>query len=258
MKTRALGLFLMVTGACAFGVGCGSNNNGGTGGTGGHVDAGGTGGVIGTGGHADAGTGGAAVDAHPDATVDTGPTDVRVDAVDAPADLPTDSGPTDTAGDTAAAPTFTQVYNMILSSQVDNAPGCAACHDGIIADGGAQTLPHVLNFRNQAMAYAQLVGVASLVCPAVDGGAGTQRVVAGNAAQSLLYQKLNLGLGLGTACGGLGMPRQRFAANDGGSGDGGPDGSAVDAGFTQTTHYAINATLLNLVMGWINAGALDN
>jgi hypothetical protein len=257
----------MVTGACAFGVGCGSNNNGGTGGAGGHADAGGTGGT-GTGGHAaDAGaggtgTGGAAADAHPDTTadtastdvrVDTGPGDVRVDAVDAPADVPTDTGPTD-----AAAPTFTQVYNMILSSQVDNAPGCAACHDGIIADGGPQTLPHVLNFRNQAAAYAQLVGVPSLDCPAGDGGTGTQRVLAGNAAQSLLFEKLNLGLGLGTACGGLGMPRQRFTANDGGSGDGGPDGSAVDAGFTQTTHYAINATLLGLVMGWINAGALNN
>jgi hypothetical protein len=257
MKTRALGLFLMVAGACTYGAGCGSSNNNGTGGatgTGGHA----TGGATGTGGHATGGatgTGGTTVvDAGNDIRTDTGPgTDVRPDVpADAPADAPTDV-PTDVA-DAAVGPTFTQVFAIlsnITTPSPDTAPGCANCHDGAntATDAAPTTLPHLLNFKDRNIAYSQLVGIPSLRCTTADGGTAVMRVVAGSSATSILAQKLSQGLGMGTACDGVGMPLQRQVGADGGP-DGGADGG--------TTHYAITNAQLLTVTGWINAGARDN
>ena len=268
MKTRSLGFFLMVIGACTYGAGCGSNNNGGTGGAAGHAD-GGTGGIgaggmgtggTGTGGHADAGA-----DVHADVATDIA-TDVHADVatdihadvvVDSPVDSPTDTGPVDAGG-----ATFTQVYAIIsniATPTADTAPGCANCHDGIIPDGGTPALPHSMDFKtSKAIAYTQLVGINSLRCAGVDGGAAVKRVATSDAANSVLYQKLAQGLGMGTACDGVQMPLQRSVGPaDGGSADGGPDGSAVDAGFI-FTHFQITTTQLATIMSWINAGAMNN
>ena len=245
MKIRSLGFSLMIAGAAAYGAGCSSsNNNGGTGGhapdgggTGGHGTGGSGAGGSGTGG---TGTGGANPDAKPDTPGDT------------PADVPT-------------VPTFSDVF-AIISQSADNSPGCAHCHDGVApnTDGGAATtLPHLLNYTVKNTAYLQLVGsgndggapsgVDSIVCAtAGDGGAALKRVNPGNADLSVIVQKLRQGLGMGTACGGGAMPRQIFVPADGGADAG------ADAGFVQGTHYAITQGQLQTIVGWINAGALNN
>jgi len=272
MKTRALGFLLMVAAAGVYAVGCGSsNNNGGTGGAGtggkggagaGGTAAGGTGaGGTGAGGKVDAGTdtntgAGGKVDAGGDTNTGAGG---KVDAgtdTTSNTDTAADMAPGDAPADTQAAPTFSDVYAIIgniTTPAADTSPGCKNCHDGVLPDGGTPPLPHGLNFSTKAAAYAALVGVDSLRCPGVDGGAAIKRVLAGNAAQSVLWQKLNQGLNpTQPACAPQAMPRQVFVANDGGADAG------ADAGFTQTTHYAITADQLATVMNWINAGALNN
>jgi hypothetical protein len=243
MKTRALGFLLMVAAAGVYAVGCGSsNNNNGTGGAAG-AGTGGRGGAAGAGqgGAAGAGQGG------------------RVDAgTDTATDTPAGDAPTDTQ----TAPTFTDVYAIlsnITTPTADTAPGCLHCHDGVIADGGAQTLPHVLNFSTKAAAFAALVGVDSLRCPGADGGAAIKRVLANNSAQSVLWQKLNQGVNGSSmpACDNVGMPLNRLVPADGGGADAG-DGGTVDAGFVPSTHYAITTAQLQTVMDWINAGAQNN
>jgi hypothetical protein len=225
------------------------NNNGGLGGAGGSSSGGrgggagtgaggaGTGGVAGTGG---TGAGGSHADAGPDAPADGSSPDVPV------------------------AATFTQVFTQILNNTTmptpATSPGCANCHDGMPVDGGSANamISHSINYRDKAAAYIALVGtqipavgVDSLRCPGMDGGAAIKRVRPGNPDESVLVQKLRQGLGIGTACDGVAMPLNIPVPNDGGADAGG------DAGFSLTTH-AITTDELNLVISWVNAGALNN
>jgi hypothetical protein len=166
----------------------------------------------------------------------------------------------DTPADTQAAPTFSDVFAIlsnVTTPNADTAPGCIHCHDGVIADGGQVRLPHSLNLADKTAAYAQLFNIDSLRCPA-DGGTAVKRVLANNALQSVLYQKLAQGVNsTPLACDSVAMPLNPLTPVDGGSADAG-DGGAADAGFVQLTHYAISSTQLATIMGWINAGALNN
>jgi hypothetical protein len=241
MKTRALGFLLMVAAAGVYAVGCGSSSpKTGTGGAG--MDAG-TGGK-GTGGAGmDAGTGGKG-------TGGMGMGGKMDSGTDMATDTPTDGG----------APTFTEVFAIISDKSTATSPGCTTCHDGVNTDGGAGTgLPHGMDFTTKTAAYAALVGVNSIRCPGgADAGgdastAALKRVLAGNAAQSVLWQKLNQGVNGNSmpACDNVAMPLNVPKPTDGGATDGG------DAGFTLTT-YMVTAGQLATVMGWINAGALNN
>lgn len=115
------------------------------------------------------------------------------------------------AGDTAGAATFTQVY-MILSSK------CGGCHTTGTSGN--------LDMKNKATAYGELVGKKA------EGGAcsagGMTRVIAGNAANSLLIHKLTMMDSM--VCG-----------------DRMPQGRAP-----------LSMTELNTIRSWINAGALNN
>jgi len=253
MKRVHLGLSPIVA-LIFLGAACSSsNNNGGVGGAGGSSTGGRDGGAAGSGvgGAGGVGTGGAG----------GGAAGGRLDAgMDVAADVPTDA-PT---GDAAIPATFTQVFNQILNNTTmptaATSPGCANCHDGIPLDGGSAGLviAHSINYRDKAAAYTALVGTAipavgvdSLRCPGMDGGAAIKRVRPGNPDESVLVQKLRQGLGIGTACDGVAMPLNIPVPNDGGADAGG------DAGFSLTTH-AITMDELNLVISWINAGALNN
>jgi hypothetical protein len=180
--------------------------------------------------------------------------------VDAGPDTPADAP----SGDALVPATFTQVFNQILNNTTmptpATSPGCANCHDGMPVDGGNanQMISHSINYRDKAAAYTALVGtqipavgVDSLRCAGMDGGAAIKRVRPGNPDESVLVQKLRQGLGIGTACDGVAMPLNIPLPNDGGADGGG------DAGFTLTTH-AITADELNLVISWVNGGALNN
>ena len=80
-------------------------------------------------------------------------------------------------GDSApATATFTEVYTTILG------PVCSGCHTPG-GDGSFQ------DFSSQSGAYVALVGVTASG-PGC-GSSGEQRVVAGNASQSLLFQKVS-------------------------------------------------------------------
>ena len=262
MTKRAFGLFLTITGACAAGAGCSSsNNNGGTGGVTGAVGGrGGGGGVAGAGGVT--GVGGAGTGGVVAGTGGRGGAGVDA-SVDAVADAPSDT-PSDVPSDALPAATFTDVFNQILnntaSPTADTSPGCANCHDGVTVDGGpaGPQIAHSINYRDKAAAYIALVGTAippvgvdSLRCPGADGGAAIKRVRPGNPDESVLVQKLRQGLGIGTACDGVGMPINITVPADGGA-DAGPDG-----GFTMT-HHAITQTELNLVISWVNNGAKND
>ena len=98
-----------------------------------------------------------------DAGVDTG--------IDAGNDAGVDAGP---------PATFTQVYSTIISVK------CAACH----GTGSGITDGH-LDMKTQASAYKSLVGTptSGVEC----GGMGT-RVVAGDSAGSILFQKVKPGV----------------------------------------------------------------
>jgi len=250
MKRIHLELSLAITisflGACS----SSSSNNGGVGGAGGSSVGGhdaGTGGV-GTGGK-DGGAGG---------VVGTGGAGVG-GRLDAGPDVPADAN-LDAPGDGAIPATFTQVFNQILNNTTmptpATSPGCANCHDGMPVDGGSANamISHSINYRDKAAAYIALVGTAippvgvdSLRCPGMDGGAAIKRVRPGNPDESVLVQKLRQGLGIGTACDGVAMPLNIPLPNDGGAG--------TDAGFTM---HAITMDELNLVISWVNAGALNN
>ncbi len=245
---KRIHLELSLATAISFLGACSSNNGGGVRGAGGSSSGGhdgGTGGV-GTGGSGGVGTGG----------VGGGAVGGRLDAgIDVPADANLDA-----PGDASIPATFTQVFNKILNNTTmptaATSPGCANCHDGMPVDGGnaAAMISHSINYRDKAAAYIALVGTAippvgvdSLRCPGMDGGAAIKRVRPGNPDESVLVQKLRQGLGIGTACDGVGMPLNIPLPNDGGAG--------ADAGFT--TH-AITMDELNLVVSWVNAGALNN
>jgi hypothetical protein len=178
--------------------------------------------------------------------------------IDGGNDTKTDTA-TDMATDTPVAPTFSDVFAIISDKSTATSPGCTTCHDGVNpADGGAGTgLPHGMNFTTKAAAYAALFNVDSIRCATADAGADAgafKRVLAGNAAQSVLVQKLLQGMG--TTAGvcdtaAPGMPINLSKPNDGGASDGG------DAGFTTTT-YMVTAGQLATIQGWINAGAANN
>jgi mono/diheme cytochrome c family protein len=90
---------------------------------------------------------------------------------------PAAATPSDDAGASTGTVTFTQVYSDIISQD------CVSCHnpagDGVTAGK--------LDMSSQATAFSNLVGVAAAgeAC----GGKGT-RVVAGDADNSILYQKV--------------------------------------------------------------------
>ena len=122
----------------------------------------------------------------------------------------TDTG---SLGDSAAAPaTFTEMYTTILQ------PTCTGCHwpggDGPFQD-----------FSSQSSAYAALVGVKASG-PSC-GSSNETRVVAGNASESLLFQKVS-------------------EANP-------PCGSQMPLG-----EWPLSSAQLKLVEDWINAGALND
>jgi hypothetical protein len=270
MTRRYLDRGLSVTAAmmCLGLVACSSSNNGGSGGAGG-TSTGGKGGS-GVGGSGGVGTGGTAghtgVGGSGAGGVAGSGVGGRVDGgTDAPADAAADATG-DASSDVAINPgTFSQVFSQILNNTTqptpETSPGCANCHDGMPIDGGNanQMISHSINFRDKAAAYTALVGtmipavgVDSQRCPAADGGPAIKRVRPGNPDESVLVQKLRQGRGIGTACDGVGMPLNILIPVDGGSADAGPD-----AGFTPTQH-AITADQLNLVVGWVSAGALNN
>jgi hypothetical protein len=241
MKTRALGFLLMTAAAGVYAVGCGSsNNNNGTDGAG----AGGTGGT-GTGGKATGGAGGAGTGGV--AGAGTGGKDAATDMA------------TDTRVDGNTAPTFTQVFAIISDKSTATSPSCTICHDGA---AGATTLPRSMAFTTKAAAYAALVNVNSIRCAGGgdagadggDAGAALKRVLPGDAAESVLVQKLMQGMGVTTGLcdtAAPGMPLNRSQPIDGGAIDGG------DAGVTRTT-YMVTAQQLTIIEGWISAGAQDN
>jgi hypothetical protein len=94
-------------------------------------------------------------------------------------------GPTAGPSDSGPAATFTEVYATVMSS---GSPSCTDHHSGGTSAAGN------LDMSSQKLAYTNLVGVPASgpECGpgAIDGGAVQIRVVAGNAAASLLYQKL--------------------------------------------------------------------
>lgn len=152
------------------------------------------------------------------ATTDTGstpedtgsPADTAMDDTGTPMETGGETGG-DTGGDTGGmAPTFTQVWSSTLEGK------CRSCHDSTGPAGN-------LNMANKGNAYNNLVGkpAAGAAC----NGMGT-RVVAGNAAMSILYTKVT------TPTCGARMPA----------------GGAPALSMTET----------NRIRDWINAGALNN
>jgi hypothetical protein len=116
-------------------------------------------------------------------------------------------------GDSApATATFTEVYTTILG------PVCSNCHTPG-GDGSFQ------DFSSQSSAYAALVGVTASGPEC--GSSGEQRVVAGNASQSLLFQKVS-------------------EANP-------PCGARMPLG-----GQPLSGTQLTLVENWINQGAQND
>lgn len=83
-------------------------------------------------------------------------------------------------GGSGSTPTFTEVYSQIISN---SSVGCLNCH----VPGQIGVTDGTLDMSSQATAYTNLVGVAA-------GGSGCKgdgtRVVAGDAATSLLYMKV--------------------------------------------------------------------
>jgi hypothetical protein len=122
----------------------------------------------------------------------------------------TDTG---SVADTAAAPvTFTELYVTILQ------PTCSECHK----PGGIGAFQ---DFSSHASAYTALVGVKASG-PSC-GSSGETRVVAGNASQSLLFQKVS-------------------EANP-------PCGSQMPLGGPP-----LSSAQMTLIEEWINAGALND
>jgi hypothetical protein len=116
------------------------------------------------------------------------------------------------AADAQPQATFTEVYTTILQ------PTCSPCHNPS-GEGPFQ------DFSSQSLAYAALVGVKASG-PSCD-SSNEERVVPGNASQSLLFQKI--------------------------SSQGPPCGAPMPLGAAP-----LLAPQVMLVEAWINAGALDD
>jgi hypothetical protein len=126
----------------------------------------------------------------------------------------TDAG---TSGDTGgtSAPTFTDVYTKVIMTN-----SCTLHHAPPTLSGG-------LDMSTQAKAYSDLVGVPATT-PAGETPACTgDRVVAGDAASSLLYEKVSEA-----------KP---------------PCGAQMPLGLTP-----ISAADMTMIKDWINAGAKNN
>jgi len=152
-------------------------------------------------------------------TTDTGSTPTDTGSADDTSTPMTDTGtpadtgtPTDTGGGDTMTPaaTFSQVWGTIIEGK------CRGCHSGTTPAG-------MLNMGNKANAHTNLVGK-----PALGSGCATKgtRVVAGNAAMSILYQKVT------TPTCGVRMPA----------------GGAP----------ALSTAETDRIKSWINAGALNN
>jgi hypothetical protein len=115
----------------------------------------------------------------------------------------------------AAASTFTQVYSNIIS------PICVTCHN---PQGIGFTMGK-LDMSTQATAFKDLVGVEAMGISC--GGMGT-RVVAGNAANSIMFEKIDPG-----------TPA--------------PCGSKMPLGLPP-----LSAAQANEIESWINAGAKND
>jgi hypothetical protein len=125
-------------------------------------------------------------------------------------------------------PTFTNVYANVLS------PRCISCH----RPGGSGVNAGMLDMSTQATAYANLVGVTSAGTGAGTSGvtcatAALPRVAAGNAVGSLLFNKVNSKLAATLAACGSPMPLPGSAA-------------------------ALTQAQVDLIAGWIDAGALND
>jgi hypothetical protein len=132
---------------------------------------------------------------------------------DAAAPPAAETGPAAEAG--PAASTFTQVYTDIIS------PICVQCHN---PQGIGVSMGH-LDMSTQSAAFSDLVGVAAMGTGC--SGMGT-RVVAGNAADSILFKKVD--------------PAQPA-----------PCGAKMPLGLTPLTTAQADE-----IQSWINAGAMNN
>ena len=258
MKTRALGFLLMVAAAGVYAVGCGSSNNnerhrrrgrrwhrrrGGAAGAGhgrrGH-------GRRGHGRRTDAGTGG---------KVDTG-TDT------AKADTGTDTPVGDAPADTQAAPTFTQVFAILSNITTPTATRRRAARTATTASSptaasGPVAAQHEPRRQGGGVRcavrrrFAPLPGRCGRRCqPRPQARAGEQRRAERALAEAQSGRE-SVACWRATACA---MPLNRA---DSSSTAAPCRRQCVDAGFTMT-HYAITADQLTTIMGWINAGALNN
>jgi len=126
-------------------------------------------------------------------------------------ETPSDSGAGDATGDTATptAPTFTRIYNNIIAVK------CGGCHTTSVSGG--------LDMKDKKTAHAELLKKAEGVAcsPTMK-----TRVVPGNAAKSLIIEKLKPS----PSCGGQ-MPLARTP---------------------------LTADSIKMIEDWINAGALNN
>ena len=125
-------------------------------------------------------------------------------------------------------PTFTNVYANVISQR------CTSCH----RPGGGGVNVGMLDMSTQPVAYAALVGVTSAGTGAGTSGvtcasAAVPRVAANNAAGSLLFNKVSSKLaGVMPLCGSP-MP-------------------------TPATAAPLTQAQIDLIAGWIDAGALNN
>jgi hypothetical protein len=129
------------------------------------------------------------------------PSDDAGSGAETSANNPPDSG----NGNDSASPTLTfsaDIYGPIIEHH------CVGCH-GFAADGGAGSgiAFGKLDLSSVDAGYANLVNVAAAgaACGSEDGGSALVRVVPGNAADSLLYLKVD-GFTTAPPCGGA-MPK---------------------------------------------------
>jgi hypothetical protein len=131
-------------------------------------------------------------------------------------------------------PTFTNVFNMILSQPTCGSASSTGVRCHANPAGGAVTMSG-LSFASQSTAYAQLYEVKAMgeYCATPDAGPVLTRVVPGNAQESLLYLKVAEAT---PPCGAT-MPKPLPPA---------------------TTVAPLPQAQVTLIEGWINAGAKND